>query len=296
MADIAFGSVGKIVEISLKIKEAVETVKQNEKECHDIQRCVARVSALLRKLDEMTETMKNEVMRDALEDLAESLERALELVTECQRKHIFRRFLGAGDMAKELGRVQDDIVRKLQLGNFATNVQTTIMVTNIQSAGGLPPPPPPPPSQRQVIMDGFTRFSLSELKAATENFSAGNKIGRGGIGEVYKGVLQDGQVVAIKKLHDFVLVDDSRQYDEINVFVDLKHKNIIRPLGYCNEVIMVLTSLDGKYVRVEHREFCCRRIHGKRKYGEHYQRVSIYWLVLPLQNDSGDSPGATLPT
>lgn len=122
MADIAFGSVAKIVEIALKIKEGVKTVKQNQEECRDIQRCVARVSALLKKLDEMTETMKDEAMRDALEDLAESLEHALELVTECQRKHVFRHFLGAGDMAKELRRVQDDIVRKLQLGNCATNV------------------------------------------------------------------------------------------------------------------------------------------------------------------------------
>ena len=93
MADIAFGSVAKIVEIALKIKEGVKTVKQNQEECRDIQRCVARVSALLKKLDEMTETMKDEAMRDALEDLAESLEHALELVTECQRKHVFRRFL-----------------------------------------------------------------------------------------------------------------------------------------------------------------------------------------------------------
>ncbi|RCV39445.1 hypothetical protein SETIT_8G225400v2 [Setaria italica] len=254
MADIALGSVGKIVEIALKIKEAVETVKQNEKECHDIQRCVARVSALLRKLDEMTETMKDEVMRDALEDLAESLERALELVTECQRKHIFRRFLGAGDMAKELGRVQDDIVRKLQLGNFATNVQTTIMVTNIQSAGG---PPPPPPPQREVIIDGFTMFSLSELKAATENFSERNRIGSGGTGDVYKGVLQDRQVIAIKNLHASVaVIDDNRLYDEINVFVHLKHKNITRPLGYCHEMRMVLISHNGKYVGAQQREFC----------------------------------------
>jgi L1 cell adhesion molecule like protein len=162
MADVAFGGVGKIVEIALKIKEAVKTVKQNQKECQDIQRCVARVSALLSKLDEMTETMKDEVMRDALEDLAESLERALDLVTDCQRKHIFRRFLGAGDMAKELGRVQDDIVRKLQLGNFATNVQITIMVTNIQSAAG-PPPPPPPPPPREVIIDGKEKLSIPSI-------------------------------------------------------------------------------------------------------------------------------------
>ncbi|RCV39434.1 hypothetical protein SETIT_8G224400v2 [Setaria italica] len=257
MADIALGSVGKIVEIALKIKQAVETVKQNEKECRDIQRCVARVSALLRKLDEMTEMMKDEVMRDALEDLAESLERALKLVTECQRKRIFCRFLGAGDMARELGRVQDDIVRKLLLGNFATSVQTiTIMVTNIQSAGG-PPPPPPPPPQREVIIDGSTKFSSSELKAATENFSDGNKIGSGGFCDVYKGVLQDGQVVAIKRLHRFDFMGGNWRYDDvITVFGDLKHKNIIKPVGYCYEVTKSVNSHKGRYYIHDHIEFC----------------------------------------
>uniref|UniRef100_K3ZP53 non-specific serine/threonine protein kinase n=1 Tax=Setaria italica TaxID=4555 RepID=K3ZP53_SETIT len=240
MADIALGSVGKIVEIALKIKQAVETVKQNEKECRDIQRCVARVSALLRKLDEMTEMMKDEVMRDALEDLAESLERALKLVTECQRKRIFCRFLGAGDMARELGRVQDDIVRKLLLGNFATSVQTiTIMVTNIQSAGGS------------------TKFSSSELKAATENFSDGNKIGSGGFCDVYKGVLQDGQVVAIKRLHRFDFMGGNWRYDDvITVFGDLKHKNIIKPVGYCYEVTKSVNSHKGRYYIHDHIEFC----------------------------------------
>jgi L1 cell adhesion molecule like protein len=123
MADVALGGVGKIVEIALKIKEAVKTVKQNQKECQDIQRCVARVSALIKRLDEVTtETMNDVVMRDALEDLAESLQGALELVTKCQRKNIVLRFIGAGDMAKELRQVQDDIVRKLTIGTFATNV------------------------------------------------------------------------------------------------------------------------------------------------------------------------------
>jgi L1 cell adhesion molecule like protein len=95
MADIALGSVAKIMDLALKIKEAVETVKQNEKECGNIQTFMARVSALIKELDEKTETMKNKAMRDTLEDLAVSLNRALELITECQRKHILPRFLGA---------------------------------------------------------------------------------------------------------------------------------------------------------------------------------------------------------
>jgi hypothetical protein len=51
ITDIALGSVGKIVEIALKIKEAVETVKQNQKERYDINRCVAHVTALIKRLD-----------------------------------------------------------------------------------------------------------------------------------------------------------------------------------------------------------------------------------------------------
>ncbi|CAN6363648.1 unnamed protein product [Urochloa humidicola] len=76
MVHIALGSIDNIVRIALKIKEAVRTVRQNE-ECHDIQRCVARVSALLKRLDETTEMRKDEVICDALEDLSESLEHAL---------------------------------------------------------------------------------------------------------------------------------------------------------------------------------------------------------------------------
>ncbi|GJN03453.1 hypothetical protein PR202_ga20903 [Eleusine coracana subsp. coracana] len=133
MAEIALGSVERIVKVALAIKEAVETVKQNAEECLDIERCVARVSALLKRLDETTETMKDEVMSHPLEDLADSVERALELVEKCQRKNKLGRFLGAGDMAKELRRAQDDILRKVTMGSFATNVQlTSLMLTNIQ--------------------------------------------------------------------------------------------------------------------------------------------------------------------
>ena len=156
MADIALGGMGRIVKVALRIKEAVQTVKRNEKECRDIQKCVARVTALLKRLDETTETMEDEVMRGPLEDLAVSLEHALVLVTECQQKHIFGRFFGSGDMAKKLDRVQNDIMRKLQLGNFATIVQATVMVTNIQSTGSPPPLPPPPPER--VVIDGKASF------------------------------------------------------------------------------------------------------------------------------------------
>ncbi|TVU00213.1 hypothetical protein EJB05_54366, partial [Eragrostis curvula] len=123
MADDAFGGVEKIVKVALAIKEAVETVKQNDKECRAIEKCAARCSALLKRLEEQTDTMNDEAMRGPLEDVAEGLEEALELVKLCQRtrKHNkISQWWNAADMAKELGRVQDDILRKVQMGHFAT--------------------------------------------------------------------------------------------------------------------------------------------------------------------------------
>ncbi|CAL4978919.1 unnamed protein product [Urochloa decumbens] len=257
MAGIAFSGVGKIIEIAFKIKEAVKTVKHNEEECRNIERYVARVTAVIKCLDDDTmETMKGEAMRGALEDLAVSLERAFELVTECQRKDIIRRFFGAGAMAKELHRVQNDIERKLQLGNFATNVfQTTIMVTNIQSASAASAPPPPRP--QPVTIDGFRQFSFYELKAATNDFSLENKIGTGGSSTIYKGILQEGQVVAIKEHSYKFLSEENRIYDAINISIKLNHENIVKPLGYCHEVIMVLKlDIFDKYVEDKDQHFC----------------------------------------
>lgn len=144
MADIAFRSLGKIIEAALKIKEAVETVKHNDRECREIERCVARVSALLERLEQTTETMKDPAMSGPLEDLAESVEKALELVSECQQqRHTFTvlRLWSASNMARELRQVQEDIVRKLQLGTFA---HVTILLTiNIQYAGARRSTPHP---------------------------------------------------------------------------------------------------------------------------------------------------------
>lgn len=46
------------------------------------------------------------------------------------------------------------------------------------------------------------RFSLHELQVATDSFSNKNILGRGGFGEVYKGCLPDGSLVALKQLNE----------------------------------------------------------------------------------------------
>ena len=48
------------------------------------------------------------------------------------------------------------------------------------------------------MIEGVKGFSFKEMEIATENFSEATQIGHGGYGKVYKGVLADGTVVAIK--------------------------------------------------------------------------------------------------
>ncbi|KAG5070734.1 hypothetical protein GLYMA_03G002900v4 [Glycine max] len=80
---------------------------------------------------------------------------------------------------------------------------------------------------------GFRKFSYSELKQATKGFS--QEIGRGAGGIVYKGVLSDDQVVAIKRLHEVVNQGESEFLAEVSIIGRLNHMNLIGMLGYCAE-------------------------------------------------------------
>ncbi|OVA00562.1 Protein kinase domain [Macleaya cordata] len=77
-------------------------------------------------------------------------------------------------------------------------------------------------------------YSYNELRSATNNFNAtSNKIGRGGFGTVYKGVLKSGRQVAVKALsaeskqgvHEFLT--------EIEVIANVKHPNLVELIGCC---------------------------------------------------------------
>ncbi|XP_048131106.1 G-type lectin S-receptor-like serine/threonine-protein kinase At4g27290 [Rhodamnia argentea] len=76
-------------------------------------------------------------------------------------------------------------------------------------------------------------FDLSTIAMATNNFSTDNKLGEGGFGPVYKGVLKGGQEIAVKKLSR-----DSRQglhefKNEVLYVSKLQHRNLVKLLGCC---------------------------------------------------------------
>jgi serine/threonine protein kinase len=76
-------------------------------------------------------------------------------------------------------------------------------------------------------------FSGRELKRATGNFSRDNLLGAGGYGEVYKGVLGDGTVVAVKcaKLGNTKSTD--QVLNEVRVLSQVNHRSLVRLLGCC---------------------------------------------------------------
>ncbi|KAB5561317.1 hypothetical protein DKX38_006274 [Salix brachista] len=78
-------------------------------------------------------------------------------------------------------------------------------------------------------------YSLKELEIATRGLAEENVIGEGGYGVVYRGVLQDGSVVAVKNLLNNKGQAEKEFKVEVEVIGKVRHKNLVRLIGYCAE-------------------------------------------------------------
>ncbi|MCD9645418.1 hypothetical protein HAX54_034301 [Datura stramonium] len=81
----------------------------------------------------------------------------------------------------------------------------------------------------------LTFFSFSGVAAATSNFSSENKLGQGGFGPVYKGKLQCGVEIAVKRLSKKSGQGVEEFKNEIMLIAKLQHRNLVRLLGCCIE-------------------------------------------------------------
>ncbi|CAI8613163.1 unnamed protein product [Vicia faba] len=80
----------------------------------------------------------------------------------------------------------------------------------------------------------FSEFSFSEIEEATSNFDPSQKIGEGGYGNIYKGVLRHTEV-AIKILHANSMQGPLEFQQEVDVLSKLRHPNLITLIGACPE-------------------------------------------------------------
>ncbi|KAH0459307.1 hypothetical protein IEQ34_012121 [Dendrobium chrysotoxum] len=76
-------------------------------------------------------------------------------------------------------------------------------------------------------------YSFDSIATATNNFNNSNKLGEGGFGHVYKGVLPDGKDIAVKRLSRSSGQGQQEFKNEMTLIAKLQHRNLVRLLGCC---------------------------------------------------------------
>ncbi|XP_031287229.1 cysteine-rich receptor-like protein kinase 10 isoform X2 [Pistacia vera] len=87
----------------------------------------------------------------------------------------------------------------------------------------------------EIMIVESLQFDLGTIEAATKNFSTDNKLGEGGFGEVYKGILPNGEAIAVKKLSSRSGQGAEEFKNEVVLVAKLQHRNLVRLLGFCLE-------------------------------------------------------------
>ncbi|KAF3638998.1 putative methylmalonate-semialdehyde dehydrogenase [acylating], mitochondrial-like [Capsicum annuum] len=83
---------------------------------------------------------------------------------------------------------------------------------------------------------GPKRFSYGELVRATNNFAAGQKLGEGGFGDVYKGLLKESNsYIAVKRVSKGSKQGIKEYASEVKIISRLRHRNLVQLIGWCHE-------------------------------------------------------------
>ncbi|THU62280.1 hypothetical protein C4D60_Mb01t03460 [Musa balbisiana] len=132
-------------------------------------------------------------------------------------------------------------------------------------------------------------FRLSTLRVATVNFAEANKLGEGGFGAVYKGLLPDGRVIAVKRL-----LNSGQGLGELKnellLVAKLQHRNLVKLLGVCleEETMIVYEYIWEKWQDGSALEIVDPALGG------HYQRSGLLRFVqiglLCVQENPSDRP------
>ncbi|XVF79034.1 hypothetical protein PTKIN_Ptkin14bG0187100 [Pterospermum kingtungense] len=91
-------------------------------------------------------------------------------------------------------------------------------------------------------------FSLRQIKAATNNFDAANKIGEGGFGPVFKGILADGTAIAVKQLSAKSKQGNREFVTELGMISALQHPHLVKLHGCCiegNQLLLIYEYLEN---------------------------------------------------
>ncbi|KAL9240393.1 hypothetical protein vseg_014618 [Gypsophila vaccaria] len=83
------------------------------------------------------------------------------------------------------------------------------------------------------LLQGF-RFNLEEVECATQYFSPSHLLGKSGLSAVYRGVLRDGSVVAVKRISKGSCKSEEAEFLKgLNLLTSLRHESLVRLRGFC---------------------------------------------------------------
>uniref|UniRef100_A0A2N9HRU4 Non-specific serine/threonine protein kinase n=1 Tax=Fagus sylvatica TaxID=28930 RepID=A0A2N9HRU4_FAGSY len=108
-------------------------------------------------------------------------------------------------------------------------------------------------------------FNLEELAIATNDFHMDNKLGQGGFGPVYKGILHNGQEIAVKRLSRASGQGLEEFMNEVVVISKLQHRNLVRLHGCCiegEEKMLIYEYMPNKSLDLIIFDFGMARIFG----------------------------------
>ncbi|THF98417.1 hypothetical protein TEA_001285 [Camellia sinensis var. sinensis] len=125
-------------------------------------------------------------------------------------------------------------------------------------------------------------FTLRQIKAATKNFDVANKVGEGGFGSVYKGLLLDGTVIAVKQLSSKSKQGNREFVNEIGMISALQHPNLVKLYGCCIEEDQLLLV----YEYMENNSL------ARALFGKFQPHASLYCMLLRTDFTIGVPPAS----
>ncbi|GKV02976.1 hypothetical protein SLEP1_g15347 [Rubroshorea leprosula] len=159
-----------------------------------------------------------------------------ELSTLPQLLHLSLRNCGLQGPVPDLSSIKHLRYIDLSSNQLTGMIPTNKLSDNITAVYSQPEVPRSQTSFKVPIKTGSVKdFSFEELEEATSGFSITTQVGQGGYGEVYKGVLADGTVVAIKRARQGSLQSQAEFITEIELLSRLHHRNLVSLVGYCDE-------------------------------------------------------------
>ncbi|KAE8767511.1 putative serine/threonine-protein kinase-like protein CCR3 [Hordeum vulgare] len=233
LAQLVGADVGGLISM---IVQAALTARHNRSECEQLARRVLMIAQLLPHVEEPEAAQP-------LAGLGLTLRDAHELVVSCQGRSTAYQIIMAGRTAERFREVQSKIDSYLILFPLISHIGITRRLERIynflvtEDSNRVEPSPHPKLREsaevlQELLLQRTKEFRFAEIVAATNNFALDTVIGHGSSGTVYRGRLDDGREVAIKRFNEYdYSVEDFNT--ELDILSRLRHKHIICFLGSC---------------------------------------------------------------